>query len=219
MRRILLIGLAAVVMVPCSSSAQSRKKPQRQPTHVVYVKNKRSDDCCWGNRWFLEPYAGAFNDAYDASPDHDDTALLVGGHVGYHLGRRTRLLGNLGYAKSDDIANPAGTIQTFTYDNTWILTTVGGEFDVIPGRFSASLGLQGGAAWRRVDADGFAGPGPAPLEDEGFSAQGLLVPSLVARFRVLDWASLMAGVHDHMFDLFDGPVQHGVAFTAGIAFR
>lgn len=174
----------------------------------------------WGNRWLLEPYAGAFNDAYDISPDGRNTGLLLGLRVGYLLGGRSRLLANVGYSESDDVANPLSSPSYFVYDNTWVFTTGGVEFDVIPGRTSASLGVQAGAAWRRVDFDGRIGsPAGVPEADEGFSSQEVIIPGLTARHRFTSRATLAIGLHDYIFDVFEGPAEHSVAFTAGITFR
>lgn len=218
MPRLILVLLMVAVLFPGALSAQSKRKTGRQP--IVIVKHSRQDRCCWGNRWLLEPYAGAFNDAYDVSPDGDATGLLVGMRVGYLLGGRTRLLANVGYSQTDNVADPQGIPSYFVYNNTWVFTTGGAEFDVVPGRTSASLGLQAGAAWRRVDLDGEVGsPIGAPQADAGFSAQELIVPGLIARHRLTARVTVTAGLHDYIFDFMDGPAQHSLAFTAGVSFR
>jgi hypothetical protein len=181
---------------------------------------RHNDDCCWGNRFFLEPYAGAMKDAYDASPDGENTTYLVGFKVGYMLSSRSRLFGDVGYSESDNVVDPGPLASYHLYDNTWVFTTAGGEFDVVPGRTSASLGLQGGAAWRRVDLDGAVGsPILNPEPDAGFSAQEILIPSLSLRHRFSNRVTAMAGVHDNIFDFLEGPAKHSLALTAGISFR
>jgi hypothetical protein len=45
------------------------------------------------------------------------------------------------------------------------------------------------------------------------------VPAVLLRHRVLTRATLFAGLHDYIFDVLEGPAQHSVAFTAGVAFR
>lgn len=218
MRRLIMVLLLAAVVFPGALPAQSKRKTGRQP--IVIVKHRNDNRCCWGNRWLLEPYAGAFNDAYDASPDGNETGLLLGMRIGYLLGGRTRLLANVGYSQTDNVANPQGLPNYFVYDNTWVFTTGGAEFDVVPGRTSASLGVQAGAAWRRVDLDGEVGsPIGTPQPDEGFSAQEIIVPGLIARHRLTSRATLTAGLHDYIFDFMEGPTQHSVAFTAGVSFR
>ena len=223
MRKMMYVLVASLLVSPALADAQSRSKSRstskRAPTRVVHVS--RSDrDCCWGNRFSFEPYAGAMNDAYDASPDDENTAYLVGFRVGYLLSGRTRLLGNIGYSKSDDVANSFGVPAYYVYDNTWVFTTAGGEFDVVPGRTSVSLGLQGGAAWRRLDFDGTVGtPIGNPTPDDGFSAQEVLIPGLTLRHRLSNRMTVMAGVQDNIFDFLDGPAKHSLAVTAGIAFR
>lgn len=216
MRNLMLVLVAAVVLAPAAADAQYAKGKRRAPTRVQI----RHDDCCWGNRFSLEPYAGAMNDAYDASPDGENTAYLIGFRVGYMLSSRGRLLGNVGYSQSDDVSNPNGLPAYHVYDNTWVFTTAGGEFDVVPGRTSASLGLQGGAAWRRVDLDGAVGsPLTAPEGDDSFSAQEVLIPSLSLRHRLTSRTTVMAGLQDNIFDFLEGPAKHSLALVAGVSFR
>jgi hypothetical protein len=220
MRKPMYALAALLVLTPVLAEAQSSKgRSKRAPTRVVHVT--RSDrDCCWGNRFSLEPYAGAMKDAYDASPDDENTTFLVGFRIGYQLASRVRLLGNVAYSESDDISNPNGLPAYFVYDNTWVFTTAGGEFDIVPGRTSASLGLQGGAAWRRVDLDGSVGsPIGTPNADNGFSAQEVIIPALVLRHRLSNRLTIIAGAQDYISDFLEGPAKHSLAATAGIAFR
>jgi hypothetical protein len=217
MRKLVYVLAAATLLAPTLAEAQTKKRSGRTTT-VRVVDSRR--DCCWGNRFSFEPYAGALRDAYDASPDDENTALLLGFRVGYLLTNRIRLLGNVGYSESDNVIDPQGTTAYYLYDNTWVYTTAGGEFDVVPGRASVSLGLQGGAAFRRVDLDGTVGTPGLPAEpDEGFSAQEVLIPSLMARYRVYNRATIMAGLQDNIFDFADGAAKHSLAFTAGFSFR
>ena len=221
MRKLMFVLAAGLALSPALAEAQySKGKSKRAPARVIHVS--RSDrDCCWGNRFSFEPYAGVMNDAYDASPDDENTGYLVGFRIGYLLSGRARLLGNVGYSESDDVSNSEFTPTSyFIYDNTWVFTTAGGELDVVPGRASVSLGLQGGAAWRRVDFDGTVGtPVGNPTPDEGFSAQEVLIPALAFRYRFTNRATVMAGVQDNIFDFLEGPAKHSLALTAGVAFR
>lgn len=219
MRRILPI-LIVLMLLPALLNAQSRGKKGRDGRTVTIVTQKHRSDCCWGNRFSLEPYGGAVKDAYDISPDGSNTAYLVGLKLGYRTGGRSRLIGNFGYSSSDNVSNPSGLGSYYVYDNTWLFTTAGAEYDVIPGRTSAALGVQAGAAWRRVDLDGQVGVPVGPSEeDRGFSAQELIVPSITLRHRLTSRATIVAGLHDYISDVFEGPAQHGVAATLGVSFR
>ena len=219
MRTFLLVFAAVALIAPATADAQSSKsKSKRAPTRVVHIS--RSDDCCWGNRFSLDPYAGAMNDAYDVSPDEENTAYMIGFRIGYHISYRTRVLANIAYSESDDVANSFGAPAYFVYDNTWIFTTAGMEFDVVPGQTSASFGLQGGAAWRQVNVDGSVGvPIGTPEGEETFVAHEVLIPALMLRHRLSNRTTVMAGLHDNIFDFFDGATKHSVALTAGISFR
>ena len=218
MKNILLVFL--MLLIPAAAFGQKRTTKRKGSDTYTITLRRSHGDCCYGNRFSLEPYAGALKDPYDISPDDKNTTTLVGGRVGYQLGYRTRLLGNIGYSKSDNVANSSGLPSYFVYDNTWVFTTAGAEFDVVPGRTSASLGLQGGAAWRRVDLDGQVGvPVGTSQEDRGFHGSEVVIPSLTLRHRFTSRLTAMAGIHDNIFDVFEGPAKHGMAATFGVAFR
>src|SRR5690606_6200299 len=137
--RFLLFALLVLVVAPSGLEAQ---------------RGRRIGEPAYRNPFSLEPYGGAFRDAYDLSDSQ--SALLLGLRLGYSLGSRVRLLANLGYTRAADVAfNAAPAVP---YDNVWVLTTAGAEFDVIPGRTSASLGAEAGLGWRRTEL----GDGPVP---------------------------------------------------------
>jgi hypothetical protein len=220
MRRLFFVLIAWLALTPGLADAQRSKGKSKRPARVIHVTTRHDDGCCRGNRFFLEPYAGAMKDAYDVSPDGEDTGYLVGFRAGYMLSSRARVLGNIGYSETNNVASTGSTPGQFIYDNTWIFTTAGGEFDVVPGRTSASLGLQGGAAWRRVDVDGFVGTPTAPLTSDGsFEAQEVIIPSLMLRYRLTSRATIVGGLQDNIFDFLEGPARHSLAATAGISFR
>jgi hypothetical protein len=201
----LLTALLLVAVIPASAEAQRRRGQDRMP------------DRYW-NRFSLEPYAGAFKDAYDASDSN--TGYLVGMRLGYEFGWRGRVMLNAGYSEVDDVASPITSPDFFVYDNNWIFTTLGGEFDVIPGNTSASVGVHGGAAWRKVTLDERIGdPIGSPEDDDGYSAQGILVPGLTVRQRIGPRAALSLAFEDYIFDLSDGPVDHSPALSLGFTFR
>ena len=210
MRRFVVLTTIALLL---PAAVQAQKSKSR--THVTV----RSDDCCYYNKFTLDPYAGALKDAYDIGSS-GDTGVLLGFRVGYHVGSRSRLLGNFGYSNTENVAASRGLQDYYIYDNVWVLTTGGMEFDVIPGRTSASLGLQVGAGWRRVDLEGTVGaPGFAPSNTRNFSAYEVVLPSLTVRHWLSNRAGVMAALQDHMFDVFGGPTQHSPALVLGASFR
>ena len=199
-----LTALLLVAIIPASADAQRRRPNERAPQY-------------W-NRFSLEPYAGAFKDAYDASDSN--TGYLVGLRVGYEFGWRGRAMLNAAFSEVDDVFSPSVSPDFFVYDNNWIFTTIGGEFDVIPGNTSASIGVHGGAAWRKVTLDERIGdPIGIPEDDEGYSAQGIVVPGLTLRHRLSTRAALSLAFEDYIFDLSDGPVDHSPALSLGFTFR
>lgn len=173
----------------------------------------------YANRFSLEPYAGAFKDAFDISDAN--TGYLLGLRVGYDVGSRGRLQLNAAYSEVDDVALGIPGPDYFLYDNNWIFTTLGGEFDVIPGRTSASLGVQAGAAWRKVTLDETIG-NPVPgtdQSDDGYTAYEVLAPGLTLRYRMTSRAAIALAFEDYIFDLFEGPVDHSPAVSLGFTFR
>lgn len=212
-KRWYVLALAGLIIMPASADAQRRttqRAPAKQPQRV--------SDYGYYNRWSLEPYAGAFRDAYDLSAVN--TGYLVGGRIGYMLGPRWRLNGNVGYNETRDVAySPLPTgVQ---YDNKWVLTTAGAEFDVVPGRTSASIGVNAGVGWRRVDLnDDGAVPLPGQsLASNGFTSYEVVVPGLTIRHRLATRTAIMLRFEDYMFDVFEGPTDHSLAVSLGLSFR
>jgi len=204
-----VLVLASVVL-PDGAAAQSKQRGR------VIVSDH---DCCYYNRFTLDPYAGGLKDAYDIGAD-DDFGYLVGFRVGYQLGSRTRLLGNVAYSNTENVADPQGLQSYYIYDNVWVMTTGGGEFDVVPGRTSAALGLQAGAGWRKLDLESTVGtPVVNPLDDRNFTAYEVLLPSLTARHRLSTRAAVMVSLQDYIFNFLEGPAQHSPALTLGLSFR
>lgn len=173
-----------------------------------------------GNDFTFEPHVGFFRDAHDIGADDDRTTWLAGMRLGYRLSDRARLLGTLAYAESDDIADAPDSDEYNLYDNTWIITTLGAEYDVIPGRTAVSLGMQGGAGWRKTTFDEAVGsPGPPQASDDGYAAVDVVVPSITLRHWFARRAAITLGLQDYMFDVFEGPVEHSPAGSVGVTLR
>lgn len=169
-----------------------------------------------GNAFSLETYAGGFQDAYDLS--ESDTGYLLGLRVDYRLASRARIVGDIAYGRANDVAfDPAS--EAPLYDNIWVMTTGGFEYDVIPGRTSASLALQGGVAWRRTDlSSGNPDPGD-DFSSDGFASYDVIVPRFTVRRQISQRAALALGFQDFMIDVLEGPTDHSPALTLGIVFR
>ncbi|MBW3535936.1 MAG: hypothetical protein KY453_12100, partial [Gemmatimonadetes bacterium] len=117
----------------------------------------------------VTPYVALFKDAYDIGAD-GSTGALAGLRLGYTLGERTRLVGNVGYGEAGDVARaPAGSTDHHVYENQWVMTTAGAEYDVLPGRTAVARGLQVGAGWRRLSVTGSIGD---PAGDDGLGGGG-----------------------------------------------
>lgn len=171
------------------------------------------------NPWSFSPWAGVFRDAYDVSADGDDTGWQLGFRLGYDLGGRTRLVGTLGYAESDDVASNPSTLPYYVYDNQYIITTGGAEYDILPGNTSVSLGVELGGLWREVAFDHVLG-GEAVndvIEDAGYTFHFAVAPALVVRHGFTSRTALELGVRDYL--LPDGQVDHFPALSVGFRFR
>lgn len=202
MRKSLLVAAAllGLVLTPATTEAQRRGG--------------------WGksNPWSFAPYGGLFRDAYDASADGKDTGWMVGFRVGYDLGSRSRLVGNIGYAESDDVALDPLDAPRVIYDNQYIITTGGLEYDIIPGNTSVSLGVELGGLWREVAQDDQVGqPLPGQSLESGFSFNFAVVPALTVRHGFTPRTALEIGVRD--FILPEEQVEHMPAITLGFRFR
>jgi len=208
MRRLVPV-LLLLALLPAAVEAQ-----RRPPRRVVDRFVERDY-----NRFSLEPYAGAFKDAYDISDA--TTGYIFGLRLGYELGARGRIIGHAGYSETDDVATPGTTADHFLYDNQWIFTTAGGEYDVIPGRTSASLGVQAGAAWRKVSVGGRIGtPDPgSDVSDDAYSSYEVIVPGITLRHRFTPRAGVTLSFEDYIFDVFEGTADHSPALTLGVRFR
>jgi hypothetical protein len=208
MKKFLILGLAALAMLPAAVQAQRKDK--------VYIVEQR---CCYVNRFSIEPYFGALKDAYDIGAA-DDTGFLLGFRVAYLLGRRWRLLGNFSYSNTGDVFNSDDATDYFVYDNVWAITTAGGEFHIIPGRTSVALGLQAGVGWRQLDFEGAVGePEGSPLDKRGFKAYDMLLPSLTLRYETTTRTSVSLVLSDNMFAVFSGTTQNSPALSFGVSFR
>ena len=173
------------------------------------------------NRFRLEPYVGAFDDSYDISPDGENTGALAGVRLGYELGSRARLLADAGFVASRNVSDPQGLQSYFVYENEWALTTVGAEYDVVPGRTSLVLGLRAGAGWRRVDLPGEIGsPADGDRQDGGgFSPVEVVVPTLTLRRELTRRTALKVELADHVFDVLEGPADHSPSISLGLSLR
>ena len=173
-----------------------------------------------GSRLTLEPYAGAFLDSYDISPDGENVGPRAGLRFGYPLGGRARLVADASYATSNNVSDPQGLASYHLYRNVWALTTVGAEYDVVAGRTSVALGVRAGAGWRRIQLTGEVGsPGMDPYGGGGFSAVDVAVPSLTIRRELTARASLALSLEHHAFDLLEGPAEHSPGVSVGLRLR
>jgi hypothetical protein len=173
--------------------------------------------CCKKNPFSFAPYAGAWKDALDISQDDDNTGYLIGFRTGYDLGRRSRLVADIAYGETHDIANTSGLLNYNVYNNEWIMTTGGVEYDIIPGPTSVTFAAQAGAGWRKVALDETVGVPQPQDQSTGFEAQLLLAPRVTVRHSFSARTALDVSVLDQIFP--DDTVRHSPALTVGFIFR
>ena len=200
MKKALFVLCAAVILLPSDAFAQRR---------VVFKSNP----------FAFSPYGGIWKDATDISVDDENTGWMVGFRVGYDVTRRSRVIADLSYAESSNVGNtPAGTVDYNVYDSSWIFTTGGLEYDILPGNTSVTFGAQAGAAWRKVTLDEQIGLPAIPDEsDDGYSSQLVLVPRISVRHAFTGRTGLDVSVLDHI--LPEDGVDHSPALTIGFWFR
>jgi hypothetical protein len=207
MKSLIIIGLAALAILPGAVQGQRKNK--------VYVVEQVS----YANRFSIEPYLGAMKDAYDIGAG-GDTGYLLGFRLAYTLGWRWRVLGTFAYSNTGDVSTPANLTDYFVYDNVWVTTTAGGEFNVIPGRLSVALGMQVGVGWRQLDFEGVVGvPEGEPVANRGFKSYDMLLPSLSVRYETSVRTSVSMQIADNMFNVFSGTTQNSPALSFGVSFR
>ena len=202
MKHVLLVLCAAAILLPADISAQRRV--------VVFKKS---------NPFAFSPYAGVWKDATDISLDDENTGWMVGFRVGYDVARRARLVADVSYAESSNVGNtPAGLADYNVYDNSWIFTTGGAEYDILPGPTSVTFAAQAGAAWRKTTLDEQIGLVPPPDEsDDGYNSQFVVVPRISVRHSFSGRTGLDVSVLDHI--LPEDGVDHSPALTVGFWFR
>jgi hypothetical protein len=174
-------------------------------------------NCCKANPFSFAPYAGAWKDALDISQDDDNTGYLIGFRTGYDLGRRSRLVADVAYGETHDISNTTGLINYNVYNNQWIMTTGGIEYDIIPGPTSVTFAAQAGAGWRKIALDETVGFPPPEDQSSGFHADVMVVPRVSVRHAFSSRTALDVSVLDQI--LPDETVRHSPALTVGFLFR
>jgi hypothetical protein len=199
MKIIAYAALALALVLPADAEAQRRSNAYRY------------------NHYSFEPYAGAFMDAYDVEADGSNLGWLVGFRAGYQESPRFNLHINLGYAHTNDVADRPTGVDDPVYDNQWVLLTAGGDFALVPGNTSISLGTDFGVGWRRTRADD--PPAGTTVDELSWTAHEVVAPALVLRHQFTPRAGIYASVQDYIFDVLDGTAQHSPAFTVGLTLR
>lgn len=202
MRLLMMIPALMLPLAAIPSDAEAQRRPVR---------------CCASNPWSFAPYGGLFKDAYDISPDDENTGWMAGFRIGYDIGARTRLLADIAYGESDDVTSGPIVVGRNVYDNQYIFTTGGAEYDILPGNTSVSLGVLAGGAWRKVVLDEEADDTVAPEFGDGYAFYFAVVPALTVRHGFTSRTALEVGLRDYIFP--DDRVNHMPAITVGFRFR
>ena len=170
----------------------------------------------WGatNPYSFSPYVGVYKDAYDRAADGSDVGWMVGFKAGYQEGDRTTFHLNLAYAHANDVASRT-VLNNTVVDNRWVITTVGGDFALVPGTTSIAIGLDAGVAWRSNTTSTAGGD----ARSDGWATYETVAPALTLRHHFSQRSSLSLSAQDYILDFFEGPVQHSPALTLGLSFR
>lgn len=197
MKTIACMTLALALLVPADAEAQRRSNAYRY------------------NAYSFSPYAGVLMDAYDAEVDGSNVGWIAGFRAGYRESPRFNVHLNFGYAQTGDVApRPVVGVGTI-FDNQWVLLTAGGDFALVPGNTSVSLGTDIGVGWLRTRPAGGSSGTEGP---SGWSAHEVVAPALTIRHQFTPRAGIYGSVQDYIFDVLDA-VQHSPALTVGLTIR
>jgi len=165
------------------------------------------------NRLFMEPYAGIlFDNGARSGLGFEHVGPLFGVRFGALAGDRVRLLGDVGFAKVNDVAPSLRSEPRHQIDAQNFLATGGVEVEVVPGATSGTLSLQAGGLWRSLDARH-----GAPIANAGYRSQGVIAPGFGVR-STLTWRSeLKLAFQDYI--ALDSPARHTPVLALGISFR
>jgi hypothetical protein len=165
------------------------------------------------NRLFMEPYAGVlFDNGARSGLSFNHAGPLFGVRFGALAGDRVRLLGDVGYAKVNDVAPSPLSVTGSHIDAQNFLATGGVEVEVVPGATSGTLSLQVGGLWRSLDERH-----GAPIANAGYRSQGVIAPGFGVRSS-LNWRSeLKLAFQDYI--ALDSPTRHTPVLALGISFR
>jgi hypothetical protein len=199
MSRTFCLVLAAALFAPADAEAQRRS------------------GCCRFNPYSFSPYAGAFWDGYDAEADGSNLGWIAGFRAGYQESDRFSIHLNFGYAHTNDVATRPVEGEGVTYDNQWVITTIGGDFALVPGPTSIALGADFGVGWRKTKA-AVVPPG-AVAEPSDWAAYEVVAPSLTLRHRFTPRSSVFLTAQDYIFSVFDGTAQHTPVLSLGLTLR
>lgn len=166
------------------------------------------------DRFSLEPYAGRyFDNVGSGAARFDESGWLGGLRVGLEMADRARLLGNVAYSQVDALGQTA--LPATRSAETWMLTG-GLELDVVPGDTRASLSMEGGRAWRRLQ--GAAVEGDPGVTTDLRHQETVLVPGFSITQRIAPRADIRLGVHDYIW-LGAEPVSHNWTAVVGLRLR
>jgi hypothetical protein len=202
MRLLMIVTALLLPIAAIPSDAEAQRRPHRMGS---------------SNPWSFSPYAGLFKDAFDISPDDENTGWMAGFRLGYDIGGRTRLFADIGYAESDDVTSGPLVVGRNVYDNQYIMTTGGAEYDILPGNTSVSLGTALGGMWREVALDETADDTVTPEFGDGYTFYFAVVPSLTVRHGFTGRTALEVSLRDYIIP--DETVDHMPALNVGFRFR
>ena len=132
----------------------------------------------------VEPFAGVIDDAYDVGDDGSTLGMIVGARVTVRPTAPLRLTVTASYGRTPDVGYHAPAYAV-AGRNDWVLSTVGVEHEGQRGPVRVGVGVELGAAWRRISPEG---PVSDPVDVDrfsgGWSPTEALVPNAAVRYPV-----------------------------------
>ncbi len=192
----------AVILFPADSAAQQTAESQAP------------------NRFSIEAYVGAYLDRTYVGAIDDRAAPLGGLRVGYTLGRRTRLLADVGFTDLDRVARVGSEDSYVVWGAKQWLTTGGVEVDIVPGRTGVSTGLELGAIFSEENIEREVGSSIREDFYPGGEARwsAVAVPSVAIRHAITPHVEMKLSLRDYVV-VDNNPWTQNLAVTVGLSLR
>ena len=171
-------------------------------------------------RWpvAVEPFAGVIDDAYDVGDDGSTLGWLAGARVSMRATPPLRFTLTASYGRTSDVGyhSPARTVAG---RNEWVLSTVGVEHELQRGPVRIGVGVDLGAAWRRIAPQArVSDPVEASYFGNDWSPTEALVPGVAVRYPFTRRLAASLAGRLHLYHFLEN-ARASPALTFGLVVR